>query len=156
MTCGVVIEEVKALGLNARRSNQLSVWRSRAGCVYMQMTSGCVYIYERSPYHSISCTVNSHVTNRNMQHAMLNPTLICEITPWAVKLTRKRDIDRRTVYLPLEIVQRTGSIDKDLRLADGEETPLFELDGSAVTTRGFRGKVYVCYIKRDLDGKRIL
>ena len=156
MTCGVVIEEVKALGLNARRSNQLSVWRSRAGCVYMQMTSGCVYIYERSPYHSISCPVNSHVTNRNMQHAMLNPTLICEITPWAVKLTRKRDIDRRTVYLPLEIVQRTGSIDKDLRLADGEETPLFELDGWVVTTRGFRGKVYVCYIKRDLDGNRIL
>ena len=92
-----------------------------------------------------------------MQHAKLNPTLLCEITPWAVKLTReKRDIGRRTVYLPLEIVQRTGSIDKDLRLADGEETTLFELDGWVVTTRGFKGKVYVCYIKRDPDGKRIL
>ena len=91
-----------------------------------------------------------------MQHAMLNPTLFCEITPSVVKLTRKCDIDRRTVYLPLEIVQRTGSIDKDLHLADGEETPLFELDRWVVTTRGFKGKVYVCYIKRDVDGNRIL
>ena len=91
-----------------------------------------------------------------MAYAMLNPKLFYEITPSVVKLTRKRDIGRRTVYLPLEIVQRTGRIDKDLRLADGEETPLFELDRWVGTTRGFKGKVYVCYIKRDLDGKRIL
>ena len=45
------------------------------------------------------------------------------------------------MYLPLKIVQRTGRIDKDLRLADGEETPLFELDGWVVTTRDFKGKV---------------
>ena len=147
MTCGVVIEEVKALGLNARRSNQLSVWRSRAGCVYMQMTSGCVYIYERSPYHSISCTVNSHVTNRNMQHAMLNPTLICEITPWAVKLTRKRDIYRRTVYLPLEIFNVLVASTKIYTcLADGEErltVSLLELNQSV----SFATSLLICDIK---------
>ena len=69
---GTVIEKVKALGLNVRRSNQLSVWRARAGCVsircvYMQMTSGCVYIYERSHYQSVSCTAISQV--RKPQHA---------------------------------------------------------------------------------------
>ena len=91
-----------------------------------------------------------------MSPATLNATLFCEMTSSIVKLIRKRSNCRRTVYLPVEIVERAGKIDKDLRLADGEETPLFELNGWAVTTRGFKGKAYVCYIRRDLDGKRIL
>ena len=89
------------------------------------------------------------------QASQLSKTLYAEFTPTVVKLIRQKAFDdRRTVYIPKDIVKQSALYKDDFDKEQTGEKTWFEKDGWRVSASPFRGNIYICYIKLNNKGAR--